>query len=52
LRKLARDLGDRLLAEKPGSLSRRISAYWATAETFDEAETADGHGGNVIALNR
>jgi CHAD domain-containing protein len=52
LRKLARDLGDRLLAEKPGSLSRRISAYWATAETFDETETADGHGGNVIALNR
>lgn len=52
LRKIAHDLGARLLAEKPGSLSRRISAYWATAETFDDEEASAGHGGNVIALNR
>jgi CHAD domain-containing protein len=51
LRRVAHELGTRLLAEKPASLARRISAYWATAETVDD-ETASADGGNVIALNR
>ena len=52
LREVAHDLGTRLLAEKPGSLARRVSAYWATAETFDDEDTATDRRGNVITLNR
>ncbi len=52
LRKMAHDLGARLLAEKPGSLARRISAYWATAENFDDEEASADRSGNVIALTR
>jgi hypothetical protein len=52
LRKVAHDLGARLLAEKPSSLSRRISAYWATAEHFKDEEPSTDRSGNVIALNR
>ena len=52
LRRTAQDLGGRLLAEKPGSLARRISAYWATADTFDDEEASASRGGNIIALNR
>ena len=52
LRHVAHDLGTRLLAEKPGSLARRISAYWATAENFDDEEASAERSGNVIALSR
>ena len=52
LRKIAHDLGARLLAEKPGSLARRISSYWATAENFHEEDIAADQSGNVIALSR
>jgi CHAD domain-containing protein len=52
LRKIAHDLGARLLAEKPGSLARRISAYWSTAENFDDEDIAADQSGNVIALSR
>jgi CHAD domain-containing protein len=52
LRRLAHDLGARLLAEKPGSLARRISTYWATAETFDDEDASSDRSDNVIALNR
>lgn len=52
LRRLAHDLGARLLAEKPGSLARRISTYWATAETFDDEDASADRSDNVIALNR
>jgi CHAD domain-containing protein len=53
LRKIAQDWGARLLAEKPGSLSRRVSAYWATAENFkDEEGPSADRSGNVITLNR
>jgi CHAD domain-containing protein len=52
LRRIAHDLGARLLAEKPGSLARRISAYWATAETFDDEDASANRGDNVVTLNR
>ena len=52
LRHVAHDLGTRLLAEKPGSLARRISAYWATAENFDDEEASAERSGNVIVLSR
>lgn len=52
LRRLAHDLGARLLAEKPSSLSRRVSAYWATAESFDDEQASATRGGNVITLKR
>jgi hypothetical protein len=52
LRRSAHDLGARLLAEKPGSLARRISAYWATAENFDDEDASANRGSHVITLNR
>ena len=52
LRKIAHDLGARLLAEKPGSLAGRISVYWSTAENFDDEEAFRDRSGNVIALSR
>ncbi len=52
LRKIAHDLGARLLAEKPGSLAGRISVYWSTAENFDDEDDAADRSGNVIALSR
>jgi CHAD domain-containing protein len=52
LRRVAHDLGARLLAEKPGSLARRVTAYWATAENFDDDEMTASRGSNVITLKR
>ena len=52
LRRIAHELGTRLLSEKPGSLARRVSAYWATAETVDEETPSVDLSGNVIALIR
>jgi CHAD domain-containing protein len=52
LRRIAHELGVRLLAEKPGSLARRIAAYWATAETVADEEPSVDRRGNVIALSR
>lgn len=52
LRRIAHELGTRLLAEKPGSLARRISAYWATADTLNDEEPSIDRSGNVIALIR
>ncbi|WP_170937143.1 MULTISPECIES: CHAD domain-containing protein [Rhodomicrobium] len=52
LREVARDMGARLLAEKPSSLSARLSAYWATASRIDKQDLAgdDETSDNVIAL--
>jgi hypothetical protein len=52
LRHAAHDLGTRLLAEKPDSLARRVTAYWATAENFDDDEMSASSKGNVITLKR
>jgi CHAD domain-containing protein len=51
LRRAAHDLGVRLLAEKPGSLARRVTAYWETAENFDD-EASTIRDSNVITLKR
>ncbi len=54
LRSLARGMGARLFAEKPSSLAARLTTYWITAPSVDEAETEeeeDGAPSNVIPLS-
>jgi CHAD domain-containing protein len=53
LRSLAEPLGTRLFAEKPSSLSARLTAYWATApqmRQIDKDAKAAAKASNVIAL--
>ncbi|MGB0085034.1 MAG: CHAD domain-containing protein [Rhodomicrobiaceae bacterium] len=52
LRTRARDMGERLLAEKPSSLAARLRAYWRTAPRLGEGSEDEPEPSNVIALNR
>lgn len=54
LRDIAREMGARLLAEKPSSLSARLKVYWATASRIDKQLLAgdDDAADNVIVLPR
>lgn len=54
LRGMARDMGARLLAEKPSSLAARLKIYWATAPSTetDDQSGDEGDSGNVIVLAR
>jgi len=44
LRVLAQDMGARLLAEKPGSLSARLKTYWSTAPRLSAIESHEQEG--------
>ena len=52
LRERARDMGARLLAEKPSSLAARLKAYWATAPRLKDNGEEEAENSNVIALPR
>jgi CHAD domain-containing protein len=54
LRETARELGARLLAEKPRSFARRISVYWEMGRKSDAEgdEAISEDTGNIIALTR